>query len=805
MSSEFYRAETGGRLRIKISGIVQGVGFRPFVYKAAKECNLGGFVGNDSSGVIVEIEGAEKNLREFQRMIVEDAPPLSYITAIESRAIEPQFSTNFYIAESREQADRRTLVAPDAAVCGDCLRELFDEQDRRFHYPFINCTNCGTRFTITRDIPYDRPNTTMSVFKMCARCQSEYDNPLDRRFHAQPNACAECGPKVWLVRKKDENVFGEQAISAARTALADGEIVAVKGIGGFHLACDAKNNSAVQTLRVRKGRAANPFAVMCRDLETAKSLAEIGVAEAAFLTSRERPIVLLKKKVNDLSEFVAPNNQFLGVMLAYSPLHYLLFDENLDALVMTSGNFSSEPILTDNTQALEKLAALADAFLLHDREIFVPCDDSVIRIVEGSGLQVQGCRFRVAGSGLQVRGLENEVREPPGADRILPIRRSRGYAPFPVELPFKLPPVLAVGGELKATFCVAKDNFAFMSQHIGDMENLETLRAFEKSVEQMRKLFRIEPEIVAFDKHPAYLSARWAKENSARVFQPSAKLVAVQHHHAHIASAMAENGLDGAQRVIGFAFDGTGYGDDGAIWGGEVLLADYQCFERAAHLRYVPLAGGDASVRKPSRLALGYLWQAGIDWNAKLPCVAACSQTEQKILLKQFGNNFNVVPTSSFGRLFDAVAALAGVCQTVTYEAQAAIEFEAVLDEKITQAYEFELIEGEKIEISAGRLIADVVADVLAQIPVGEISAKFVNATADLIVRLALLFREREKLNKVVLSGGCFQNVALLKTSVRQLREHGFEVLTHTRVPPNDGGLALGQAIIAGFQKTSKF
>ncbi len=458
--------------------------------------------------------------------------------------------------------------------------------------------------------------------------------------------------------KMKKKFTDEDAISATQKVLSENKIVAIKGIGGFHLACDARNDTALQILRKRKGRIDKPFAVMCRDLETAERLVEINEAEKDLLTSQERPIVLLKKTQNaKISALVAPNNPFLGVMLPYSPLHYLLFNSvdekfrNLDVLVMTSGNFSSEPIIKDNDEALEKLSVLADAFLLHDRDIYVPCDDSVVRIWSD-------CKFQIP--------------------NLLPIRRSRGYAPFPVELPFKVPPILAVGGELKATFCLAKDEFAFMSQHIGDMENLETLQAFEKSVGQMRKLFHIEPEIVAFDKHPNYLSARWAKENVAKIFQTETKLVAVQHHHAHIASVLAENKFNGTEKVIGFAFDGTGYGDDGAIWGGEVLLADYRGFERVAHLKYFPLAGGDVSVKKPYRLALAQLWQSGIEWNENLPCVAVCSETEKKILLKQFENDFNVVPTSSFGRLFDAVASIAGVRQMVTYEAQAAIEFEAV-------------------------------------------------------------------------------------------------------------------------------
>jgi len=792
MSAESLQRPISQRLRLEIRGVVQGVGFRPFVYTCAKSCGLSGFVGNQSNGVFVEVEGAKNSLREFQRLLRENAPPLSHITSIKSKEIAPKFENDFHIAESGTRTAENTLVSPDVSVCDDCLRELFDEKDRRFRYPFINCTNCGTRFTIIKDIPYDRPDTTMSVFEMCQLCRSEYDNPLDRRFHAQPNACRNCGARVWFAGKNEKEIYDEDAILAVQKVLSENGIVAVKGIGGFHLACDAGCDAALQTLRERKGRVDKPFAVMCRDLKTAENLVEISEAERNLLTSKERPIVLLRKKRDaKISEFVAPNNLFLGVMLPYSPLHYLLLNSinerfrNLDVLVMTSGNFSNEPIVKDNAEALEKLSFLADAFLLHDRDIYVPCDDSVIRIWD---------------LGFGIWDFKSEIPNPK-SQILLPIRRSRGYAPFPVQLPFKVPPVLAVGGELKATFCVAKDEFAFMSQHIGDMENLETLSAFEKSVGQMRKLFRIEPEIVAFDKHPNYLSARWAKDNLTKLFQPATRLVAVQHHHAHIASAMAENGFGGAERVIGFAFDGTGYGDDGAIWGGEVLLADYQSFERVAQLRYFPLAGGDTSVRKPYRAALAQLWQAGINWNAQLSCVAACPEIERKILLKQFENNFNAIPTSSFGRLFDAVASLAGVRQTVTYEAQAAIEFEALLDEKVSEAYEFDLVESEKrTQIDCANLISEVAKDVLAQVSIGAISAKFNNAAADVILRLALKFRARENLNRVALSGGCFQNVALLRASIRRLRENNFEVLAHRQVPPNDGGLALGQAVIAGFK-----
>ncbi|MDQ3712388.1 MAG: carbamoyltransferase HypF, partial [Acidobacteriota bacterium] len=462
MSAESRQRPVLQRLRLEIRGVVQGVGFRPFVYTCAKSCGLSGFVGNKTSGVFIEIEGAKTNLREFQRLLRENPPPLSHITSIESKEIELKFENDFYIAESDTQTDKNTLVSPDVSVCDDCLHEMFNGDDRRFRYPFINCTNCGTRFTIIKDIPYDRSKTTMSVFQMCELCQNEYDNPLSRRFHAQPNACQNCGARVWFQEKltcgsgRANNIFGEDAILAAQKVLCSGGIVAVKGIGGFHLACDARNNAALRILRERKGRVDKPFAVIVRDLVAAENLVEMGEAERKLVTGKERPIVLLKKKAeNELSELVAPGNRFLGVMLPYSPIHHLLLNSiaekfrSLDVLVMTSGNFSNEPITKDNDEALKKLLHLADAFLLHDRDIFVPCDDSVVRVFE---------------------------------NHELPIRRSRGYAPFPVQLPFKLPPVLAVGGELKATFCLAKDKFAFMSQHLGDMENLETLHAFEKSV-----------------------------------------------------------------------------------------------------------------------------------------------------------------------------------------------------------------------------------------------------------------------------------------------------------------------------------
>jgi hydrogenase maturation protein HypF len=550
--------------------------------------------------------------------------------------------------------------------------------------------------------------------------------------------------------------------------LARGGIVAVKGIGGFHLACDATNDRAVQTLRQRKGRGAKPFAIMARDVEAIHRVARATDAELALLTGRERPIVLLKKRSDGpLSAWVAPDNPCVGVMLTYSPLHYLLFAplDNMLAssvsplLVMTSGNYADEPIVKDNAEALEKLADLADGFLLHNREIHVPCDDSVLRVVDGQPL---------------------------------PIRRSRGYAPLPVKLPSAVPPVLAVGGELKSAFCLAQDDHAFLSQHIGDMQSLETLERFGQAVDHMQTLFRITPEVIACDLHPGYFSTRWAEE-----YAGGPPLVKVQHHHAHIAAVMAEHGLNGDTPVIGFSFDGTGYGTDGAIWGGEVLVATYRGFRRAAHLKYFSLPGGDEAIRRPYRTALAALWAAGIEWAEALPPVAVTSVIERGVLQRQLETGLNTTLTSSMGRLFDAVAALAGVRQVAGYEAQAAIEFEALVDESVADSYHFALSNGDAPCFDAAPVLQAVVADLLAGAPASIIAARFHNGVADLILELSLALRRQEGLNQVALSGGVFQNITLLQRTVQRLRAAGFTVLTHRLAPPNDGGLALGQAIIA--------
>lgn len=784
------------RQRLTVTGVVQGVGFRPFVYGLARRHGLAGFVGNDSGGVFIEVEGTVTAVTHFHHDLIHQPPPLAHIEQVTVDWLPAQGNHDFVIVHSQAQATANTLISPDICLCDDCLRELFDPANRRYRYPFINCTNCGPRFTIIQEIPYDRPFTTMAAFTMCPACQAEYDDPLDRRFHAQPNACPVCGPQVWLEignrlsvngnRTSDFGLRGDTAVRQAQALLAAGQVVAVKGLGGFHLACDAANDDALAMLRERKGRVDKPFAVMAWDVDAARQFAYVSDEEAALLTSKERPILLLHQKENSpLSPLIAPGNKTIGVMLPYTPLHYLLLDtpspilrqaqdrlSNLKSpvFVMTSANYSDEPIVKDNDEARERLAALADAFLMHNREIHGRCDDSVIRVIGHVPPPTAHC-------------------SPPTA-HLLPLRRSRGYAPFPVKLPHAVPPTLAVGGELKSTFCLAKGEYGYMSQHIGDMENLETVRAFETAVTHFRHIFRADPERLVCDMHPGYLSTQWAQEQAAQAGLP---LVAVQHHHAHIASVMAEHRLDGRTPVIGFSFDGTGYGTDGAVWGGELLLADYTGFERAAHLKYVPLAGGDAAVKRPYRLALAHLWAAGLEWDEALPCVAACPPQEQRILRQQLEQGINSVPTSSMGRLFDAAAALLGIRQVVTYEGQAAMELETAVAPDVTEHYAFALAGA---QIDAAPVLAAMAAELMAGVETAVIAARFHNSVANLIVRLSLQMRAQHGLNQVALSGGVFQNVRLLGTAVTQLQQHGFMVLTHRLAPPNDGGLALGQVMV---------
>lgn len=792
------------RRRLLVRGVVQGVGFRPTVYSLATRLGLTGLVGNDSAGVFIEIEGEPAALDAFQTELVAHPPPLARIEQVTTQPMPPTGAESFSIVASQTQAAANTLISPDLSLCDDCIAELSDPTDRRYRYPFINCTNCGPRFTIVRDIPYDRPLTTMADFTQCPTCAAEYADPTDRRFHAQPNACPDCGPALtwrWathaqrspvaaLVAAHSQAVEGEAALALAQRTLVAGGIVAIKGIGGFHLACDATNEAAVATLRARKGRADKPFAIMVPDVATARTVATIDDAELPQLTSHARPIVLLRKcPASPLAASVAPGNPCVGVMLPYSPLHHLLFAPQPDTtvtqtaqaatpslLVMTSGNISQEPIVIDNDDALTRLDHLVDGFLLHDRPIHVPCDDSVVRVVAGE---------------------------------MVPLRRSRGYVPLPITLPdtpgSTMPPLLAVGGELKSTFCLTKGRHAFLSQHIGDMQNLSTLEAFDHAVAHMQTLFRIAPAALVCDLHPGYLSTRWALDHAADGGQ-TRRVIKVQHHHAHIAAVMAENGHDGRTPVIGFAFDGTGYGSDGAIWGGEVLIADYRTFTRASHLHYCPLPGGDAAIERPYRAALAALWAAGIAWDATLPPVVAAPPVEQQVIHRQCETGLATVPTSSMGRLFDVLAALAGVRQVANYEAQAAIELEglAAADLPHTDApddgttYRFALPAGFGDPFDAAPLLAAVVADVQANVPPAVIATKVHDAVADVVIALSLWLREETGLNEVALSGGVWQNATLLAQVTRRLCAAGFAVLTHRLVPPNDGGLALGQAMIAG-------
>ena len=777
------------RLRIAVRGLVQGVGFRPFVHAAATALGLAGTVVNDSDGVLIEVEGDPAALDEFQRILLADPPPLAIVEQVTVTGSAPDGRTGFSIGDSSGSGTGRTLASPDVATCAQCLADLTDPTNRRYRHPFVSCTNCGPRFTIITALPYDRVSTTMAGFPMCPACAEEYRDPADRRFHAQPIACPECGPRLEFLDGSGgagptgPAVRGDDAaMTHTRRRLAAGDVLAVKGLGGYHLVCDARNEAAVGRLRSRKRRGDKPFAVMVGTLAVARRHAEVSRAEADLLSDPARPIVLLRRRDGSgLSAAVAPGNPDVGLLLPYTPLHALLFglsgdEPGPDALVMTSGNLSGEPIVTDDAAAIEQLAPLVDGWLRHDREIHVPCDDSVCRVVDGE---------------------------------VLPIRRSRGYVPLPLRLPVSVPAVLAVGADLKNTSCVAENGYAWMSQHVGDLDDLRSLDTMGRNAVRLGSLTGVEPELLIADRHPGYRSVRWARDHRA-----GRPLRTVQHHHAHLCSVMAENGLDGTTPVIGIAFDGTGYGTDGAVWGGEVLLADYAGFRRYAHLAYVPLPGGDAAVQRPYRMALAHLWAAGLPWDDDLPPVAACPADELAVLRRQLVTGFGCVQTSSMGRLFDAVSALAGVRPHADYEAQAAIELEGVSrGESGAQGYQFLLRPPtDSVDATAvaatdpaeagiladpGPVIRDVVRDLRAGTGAGLIGARFHAAVVDLAVQCAARARQETGLSAVALSGGVFQNALLLGDLCVALRRGGFTVLRHRRVPPNDGGLALGQ-VLAG-------
>ncbi|MBN2149164.1 MAG: carbamoyltransferase HypF [Anaerolineales bacterium] len=764
---------------IHITGIVQGVGFRPFVYGLATRFELYGWVCNTSAGVDIEVQGKEENLGAFISALRDEKPLLAKIDSLEATEIDTSILHHtFNIRESATIAGAFQPVSADVAICADCERELFDPNDRRYLYPFINCTNCGPRFTIIKDLPYDRPKTTMASFPLCPDCTDEYHNPLDRRFHAQPVACPVCGPHVWVEQiDGSEQITGLQAILLVRRLLRQGKIVAIKGLGGFHLACDAANPSSVELLRQRKGRQGKPLALMAADMASIESLCHIRDEERLLLTGYEKPIILLERLSADLpSEQVAPGVDTLGIMLPYTPLHLLLLNQTNPllaqepvppVLVMTSGNFSEEPIATQNRHAIQYLAPLADAFLLHNRDIHIRCDDSVIR-------------------------LDRKPNKSEASPDIIYLRRSRGYAPYPIHLPFKTRPTLALGGDLKNSFCLTRQKYAFLSHHIGDMENVETHASFEQGIDHLCRLFRVEPEQIACDLHPGYFTTSWAQDNA------KVPLAAVQHHHAHIAACMADNGLEN-QRVIGLAFDGTGYGYDGAIWGGEVLLADYTADQRIAHLEYLPLPGGEAAIHHPWRIAVGYAATLGLDVS-HLPFLQNIDQQAIGIVRAQVEKRINTPLTSSMGRLFDAVASLVGVRNDVTYEAQAAIELETLSRSQVKQAapYPYTLIdEPDVLIIGVKPLFTTIIEAVSAGQSPGWIGACFHYTIADLSLEICRRMRERTHINSVALSGGVWQNQLLLELTRSSLTEDGFRVYFHHQTPTNDGGLALGQAAVA--------
>jgi hydrogenase maturation protein HypF len=765
------RAPLQERWEVSVRGIVQGVGFRPFVYALARRYGLAGLVRNDAEGVHVEVEGDAESLDLFVRGIEGEAPPLSVVETVSWRPLVALGERDFRIEESREGVRRRALISPDVASCEDCLREVFDPADRRYRYPFTNCTNCGPRFTIIRSVPYDRAMTTMSGFEMCPECRHEYDDPTDRRFHAQPNACPDCGPQVRLLDKFGHELHAKLEDPILRTAriLCGRAIVAIKGLGGYHLACDPFDERAVSTLRGRKVRQDKPFALMASDLGQVRKLCLLGPEEENLLISPARPIVLLQRREGSgVAEEIAPRQSTLGVMLAYTPLHHLLLESAGIPLVMTSGNNSDEPIAYRDEEAFEQLGDIADYFLIHDRPIHMRTDDSVVRVA---------------------------------GNQPYPLRRSRGYAPSPLGMAEGFDrQLLACGGELKNTFCVAKERHAFLSHHIGDMENYETLRSFREGVEHYCRLFDVQPELVAHDLHPEYLSTKYARE----LEEAGLPAVGVQHHHAHIASCLADNERPAGERVIGVALDGTGYGTDGAVWGGEFFEGSVrEGFVRRAHLEYAPLPGGSAAIRQPWRMALAHLITLyGEEAVLKLPLalVRHAGERNVRLIARLVEHGLNTPPTSSAGRLFDAVAALAGVpgTQRTTYEGQAAVELELTAEGQASRGYSFRLRpEGEGWVVETQEIVCGVVEDLLADGATREVSSRFHRTMAEVVVAGCERIREAGGTNAVALSGGTFQNMLLLKQVIGLLEEKGFEVYRHRRVPANDGGLALGQAILA--------
>jgi len=736
---------------------VQGVGFRPFIYQLAEHFGLSGSVCNDTRGVTIEVEGPAEPLQEFVAAISDRKPPLAVIQSIDIETIPVRGCDEFTILHSAVDVTRRAQVAPDTFVCDDCLAELFDPTDRRYRYPFVNCTNCGPRYTIVTGIPYDRPLTTMADFPLCIECQAEYDNPASRRFHAQPNACSACGPQLQLIAPDGSALDCGDPVAETIRRLRAGQIVAIKGLGGYHLAVDAASRDAVTELRRRKQRDEKPFALMAKNLEASTELAVVGSDEARLLQGTERPIVLLgKRSGHGLADNIAPGNRCFGVMLPYTPLHHLLL-QDFKALVMTSANLSDEPIAFEDDDARQRLAAIADAFLSHNRRIHTRTDDSIARVIAG---------------------------------RPLLLRRSRGFVPRGVALPGENGSVLAVGAELKNTICLTRGDRAFLSQHIGDLKNLEVYESFRNTISHMRRLLEVEPQRVAHDLHPDYYSTRYALEDSGL------PAVAVQHHHAHLASCLAEHGI--SEPAIGVVFDGIGYGADGHIWGGEFLVGDLKEYRRVGHLRYQPMPGGDLAAREPWRMALSYLQSAIGEVPSELKCFSGIAKNELRLVSKAMERRINTPLTSSCGRLFDAVAALIGLRQVITFEGQAAMELEMLADPDQSKAYPWRLSHQDDLIIcDPAQMIEAIIKDHLSGVGADRIAGSFHLSLATMIEEVCVELQRQTGLKQVVLSGGVFQNCLLTEMVVRRLEKAGLTVLTHSLVPPNDGGLALGQAVVA--------
>ncbi|MGI8535576.1 MAG: carbamoyltransferase HypF [Mycobacteriales bacterium] len=744
------------RIRAHVSGLVQGVGFRPFVWREASTRGLSGWVGNDAAGVVLEAEGDADEVHSLLQAL-HSPPPLARVDEVRSEWLAPTGAGGFEVRSSATGGARLALVSPDTATCGDCLRELHDPADRRFGHPFVNCTSCGPRYTIVQAVPYDRSRTTMAGFPLCVACRAEYEDPADRRFHAEPVCCPDCGPRLRLLDRSGREQAGD-AVAGTVALLRDGAIVAVKGVGGYHLAVDAQQEEAVAGLRRRKHREDRPFALVVAGVDAARELCEIGAVELALLTSAARPIVLLRRRVDaPVAPSVAPDSPSLGLMLPYTPLHTLLLEAHAGPLVLTSGNLSDEPIAFADADAASRLSGIADGFLLHDRAIRTRVDDSVVKVVRG---------------------------------RMLPVRRSRGYVPNPVVLPLESPaPVLACGSALKNTFCLTRGRHAFVSHHVGDLDDYATMRSYRDGIAHLTRLLDVDPTVVAHDLHPDYPSTRYALD------LPDVELIGVQHHHAHIASCLADNGVSGP--VIGVAFDGVGLGTDGTAWGGEFLLADLAGFSRAAHLAEVVMPGGDAAARQPWRMAAAHL-DAAYDGDLPPGLAVAIRQGrrwEQVLSVARAGVNAPL--TSSAGRLFDAVSSLLGVRDVITYEGQAAIELEHVADSAETGSYLVPVSADPVARVEVAYLIRAVTEDLATGTAVPVIAARFHNALADLVLTVCRRLRELSGRSTVALSGGVFQNALLLSGCLDRLEGAGFEVLTHRQVPPNDGGISLGQAAVA--------